>query len=281
MVLKQNKYLGLVSVSIVIYKNDINELKLAIDSVLNSEFIHKLYLVDNSPDDSLKVLQQISPKIEYISNPKNPGFGAAHNIAVKLSEKDDVKYHLILNPDVEFKKDVISELFHFMENNENCALVMPKVLYKNGDLQYLCKKLPTPFELFGKRLPFKSLKNFINYDLELRMFNYNEKLNVPYLSGCFMFCKVKPLVSIGGFDELYFMYMEDLDLTRRLHRDFLTIYYPKVYVIHGYRSESKINKKLLFELIFSAFKYYNKFGWFFDAERRRMNKGLLQKINSL
>ncbi len=273
---------GTLSVSLVMYRNDIEELTIAINSALQSFLVGKIYLVDNSPTDELKILKNIDKnRVEYLFQNANLGFGRAHNIAIKIAQKNKFKYHLILNPDIEFKDNVLERLYSFMEGNENCGMVSPKIFYKNGDLQYLCKKLPSPFELFGKRLPFKSLQEKLNKKLELHEFDYNSILNVPYLSGCFMFCRLSGFDKAGFFDDRYFMYMEDLDLTRSFHRHYETIFFPSVDVTHGFRSESRVNKKLLKALIISAFKYFTKYGWFFDKERTLMNKKLYQRISSL
>ena len=270
------------SVSLVMYCNDIDELTIAINSTLISNLVDKVYLIDNSPTNALKALTQLDPdRIEYLFQNANLGFGRAHNIGIKLSEEECFNYHLILNPDIEFKENVLEKLYASMENNLECGMTMPKVLYNNGDLQYLCKKIPSAFEMFGKRLPFKSLQKKINERLELHNFDYNQILNVPYLSGCFMFCRVNCFSKAGSFDDRYFMYMEDLDLSRSFHRHYQTIFFPEVNVLHGFRSESKVNRKLLKALIISAIKYFNKYGWFFDRERTKMNKLLLKRISKL
>jgi GT2 family glycosyltransferase len=73
------------------------------------------------------------------------------------------------------------------------------------------------------------------------------------------------------YDERYFMYFEDWDLSRRVHKNFETLYFPLVNVYHGY--ESGANKKFNLFIIFikSAFKYFNKWGWFFDKDRNKVN----------
>ena len=86
---------------IVLYKNDKEILLKAINSYLLYNSNTKLFLVDNSPSDSLKCLKN-NNRIEYIHNPTNPGFGAAHNIAIKKSIEIGADYHLVLNPDVYF-----------------------------------------------------------------------------------------------------------------------------------------------------------------------------------
>jgi GT2 family glycosyltransferase len=270
------------SVSLVMYCNCVEELTIAIKSSLISNLVGMIYLIDNSPTNKLKILKELDPKrIVYLFQNSNLGFGRAHNIGIKLSEEKGFKYHLILNPDIEFNGNVLEELHKYMESNKKCGMVMPKVLYKNGDLQYLCKKIPTAFEMFGKRLPFRRLQKKINKNLELHQFDYNKILNVPYLSGCFMFCRVTCFKKAGLFDDRYFMYMEDLDLSRSFHRHFETIFFPEVKIFHGFRSESRVNKKLLKALIISAIKYFNKYGWVFDIERNKMNKNLLERISKL
>jgi GT2 family glycosyltransferase len=269
------------SVSLVMYCNCLEELTTAIQSALKSNLVNKIYLIDNSPTDALKVLKDLDSRVVYLFQNANLGFGRAHNVGIKLSEETGFKYHLILNPDIEFQENVLEKLHSYIESKPSCGMIMPKVTYKNGDLQYLCKKIPSSFEMFGKRLPFKSLQEKINRSLELHEFDYNQILNVPYLSGCFMFCRVSSFAKAGLFDHRYFMYMEDLDLSRSFHRHFETIFYPEVKVIHGYRSESRVNRKLLKALIVSAIKYFNKYGWVFDGERRKMNNKLLERISKL
>ena len=96
-------------------------------------------------------------------------------------------------------------------------------------------------------------------------------MNVPYLTGCFMFLRLSALEQVGLFDERYFMYPEDIDLTRRLHTRFLTLYYPYATVIHDHERASYKNLKMLMIHIVNLCRYFNKWGWIFDAERDRFN----------
>jgi hypothetical protein len=87
------------------------------------------------------------------------GFGAAHNIAIRKSIEGNVKYYLVLHPDIYFEQEVLRELFTYMENNRDLELFMSKVLYSNGEIQYLCKLLATPVDLiFRRSLLFKKFK---------------------------------------------------------------------------------------------------------------------------
>ena len=135
--------------SIVLYKNNVKILTKTINSFLKTELNVKLILVDNSPTDILKKLAN-NKNIEYIYNNRNLGFGKAHNIAIKKSI-EITKYFIVLNPDIYFEKGNIEILFHFMNNNIDIGQIMPKILYPNGDMQYLCKKNPTFLDLFIRR----------------------------------------------------------------------------------------------------------------------------------
>lgn len=259
-----------ITASIVTYKNEYRILKKAINSFLDTDLNVKLYLIDNSPTDEIKQICY-GDRIEYIFNNLNIGFGAGHNIAVKESLNLS-KYHLILNPDIYFAKGNLEKLYEFMESNKNVGLVMPKILYPDGSLQYLCKKLPTPFDLIGRRFIPPFLRQLFQKRLdsfEFKNRNYNEIMEVPYLSGCFMFIRTKVFKEIGMFDERFFMYLEDTDLCRRIGEKYKTVYYPEAVVYHEYAKGSYRSKKLLKIHIESAIKYFNKWGWFFDKSRKK------------
>jgi len=271
-----------INVSIVLFKNDQDLVKKAIYSCVNSVLINRIYLIDNSPTDILSCLASLDSRIEYIFNNANLGFGKAHNIALKRSIEENIPYHLVLNPDVYFEKGVLEELYNFMEANKDVGLIMPKVLYPDGNIQYLCKLLPTPLDLFGRRFlnfgPFKKIVEKSNEVYELRFTGYDKIMEVPYLSGCFMFIRTEVLKKVGLFDEKFFMYLEDTDLSRRIHRVAKTVYYPYVYIYHEYGKGSYKSLKLLYYHIKSAIKYFNKYGWFFDKEREEINRKILEKL---
>ncbi|MFN4197282.1 MAG: glycosyltransferase family 2 protein [Caldimicrobium sp.] len=265
--------------SIVLYNNKKEQVIRAINSFLNTDLDVKLFLIDNSPKDLLRDLENLDQRIKYLFNEANLGYGKAHNIAIRKSMEEGVPYHLVLNPDVYFEKGVLEKLYEFMEENRDVGLIMPKVLYPNGEIQYLCKLLPTPMDLIFRRfIPIKSWKEKRNYIYELRFTGYNRIMNVPYLSGCFMFLRVSALKEVGIFDERYFMYLEDTDLSRRIHKKYKTIYYPFVHIFHEYGKGSYKDLKLLIYHVISAIKYFNKWGWIFDKEREEINVRVLKEL---
>lgn len=261
-----------VTATIVTYKNDVDELLLAINSFLNTKLSIRIYIIDNSPTDCLKEYVNYDNRIEYHFLNENKGFGAGHNKILENTSKMG-KYHLVLNPDIQFDAGTIEALYEFMEKNTTVGNVMPKVVYPNGDLQYLCKLLPTPLDWIGRLIiPFDSMRKCINDTFEMKFADYNQEMNVPYLSGCFMFLRKKTIEEIGLFDTGIFMYGEDTDLNRRIYRKYKTMYYPKVTIVHRHEKGSHKNLRLMWIHIKAAIYYFNKWGWFFDSERKRINK---------
>ena len=264
--------------SIVLYNNKTDILKKTINSVLRSKLFKRIYLVDNSENDFLKTLADNS-EVEYIFNNNNAGYSRGHNIAIEKA-KDNSRYHLVLNPDVYFDEGVLEELYNYMEAHANVGQIMPNVLYENGELQKLCNLLPTPWDLIGRRFfPNQLWFKRMNERYELKGFNYDKCANIPNLSGCFMFLRMEVLEKIKGFDERYFMYMEDVDLTRRVNEIAETVFYPGVSIYHGFQKESYYNFKLLRYHVTSAMKYFNKWGWLFDKQRTLINKKTTKSLH--
>lgn len=240
-----------------------------------------IYLVDNSADDSLaEVARRFGAR--YIHRPDNPGFGAGHNLAMRDALAQGTRYHAVLNPDISFGPEVLPTLTAYMEAHQDIGLIMPDIRYPDGSRQHLCKLLPTPADLWVRRfLPglYRSSGRLDTY--EMRGSGYDSIMDVPALSGCFMFLRASVLERIGGFDERYFMYLEDVDLSRRVGQLARTVFYPKTSIIHAYQKGSYKNSALLMRHIRSAVQYFRKWGWFFDAERRAVNRKALVQLKQM
>ncbi len=258
----------------VVYNHNFELISHLVQTVLDFENTHSLFLIDNSPKDKISANLPVHPKLKYIFNNQNLGYGKAHNVAIKriLNSTD---YHLVLNPDIVFEGKALHQMLLFLEAHSNIGLLMPKVLYGNGEIQYLCKLFPTPFDLIMRRFIPGFLKNKLQARLnqyELKHKNYDAQMEVPNLSGCFMLLRVEVLKIVGLFDEQFFMYLEDTDLSRRINMQFQTIYYPQVSIVHQYEKGSYKSLKLLKYHVVSAFRYFNKYGWFLDTVRTTINK---------
>jgi len=260
--------------SVVAYGTDPNELEQAIRCCQSSARPVEVIVADNSTTPLLESLCR-SLNTKYVYTAKNVGFGSGHNIAVKHASA--APYHLILNPDVQFGAGVLDELLGFMDRNPSIGLVMPQVVYPDGSPQNLCKRLPTPFDIVARRLLPASIQRLFRNRLatfELRDMDLNSILSVPYLSGCFMLLRREAYDRVGGFDERFFMYFEDLDLTRRIHEYYRTVYYPAVSIVHRHEKGSYKSRRLLYCGLESAIRYFNKWGWVSDRERKVINASI-------
>jgi GT2 family glycosyltransferase len=259
--------------SIVLYRNDPSQVKEAIRCFFGSPLAGALVVIDNSPDESLRSVVE-AEGAEYIFTAGNVGFGAAHNIGIR-KYIDISHYHLILNPDTSFDPSTISSLCSFLHEKPNVGLVMPKILYPDMSEQRLCKRLPTPCDLLLRRFiggvawsPIRRrMAKYTLDDIDLT----NPRF-IPNLSGCFMFVRVVALKSVGFFDERYFLYLEDVDLCRRIAEKWDTYYYPHAQIIHEYGNGSYRDLHHLKLHMVSAWKYFNKWGWVFDRKRSELNK---------
>jgi GT2 family glycosyltransferase len=263
--------------SIVTYKTDREELTTVLRCLCDSP-VERIYIVDNSPDDGLGNLVAFHPSVEYLWGHGNIGYGAAHNIAVKKAVDARAKYHIVLNADIRFERGTVERLVEYMEAHSDAGQVMPKVMYPNGDLQYLCKMIPTPLDLVLKRFFPERLSGKTVHKFQLGFTHYDKEMNVPFLSGCFMFLRVSALNDVGLFDERFFMYGEDIDLSRRMHEKYRTMFFPGASIIHAHAAESRTSAKMLKIHIVNIIRYFNKWGWFYDPKRRMYNKLLISRL---
>lgn len=268
------------TVSIVIYKNKAKDVQRALQSLAANNVKVKTYIIDNSPSP-VNVNTDLLPGTCYWRSERNLGFGSAHNLILRQSINNGAKYHLVLNPDVSFSCSVIEKLYSYMESHPEVGNVMPKVCYPDGSNQYLAKQLPTPgkllIRLFHPFLPSK-LVHRINKDYELQDLPQEMPINVPSLSGCFMFLRVDALRWAGIFDERFFLYFEDFDLIRRISAGYKTVYFPQLMIKHRYLRASRRNLPAFASHVASGVKYFNKWGWFLDKNRRKANNKILRDI---
>ena len=162
--------------------------------------------------------------------------------------------------------------------NYDVAQLQPMLRYPDGRLQLTTRLLPTPFDLIFRRFMPKKMGEKMNYRYTLEFWDHKTPANIPYHQGSFMFFRLSAFDKVGLFDERYFMYPEDIDITRRMHKYYRTMYWPLVSVVHAHRAASYKSKKMLKIHMENMVKYFNKWGWFFDKERSEWNKKLLKEL---
>lgn len=225
----------LISIVIVNYRVP-EHLRETIRSIQEAELYNKaeIIIVDNaSEDDSKAQITGEFPTVNWIQLKNNIGFGKACNVGVQNATGT---YILLLNPDTIIAKNTLSVSVDFMEKHPGAGLMGPKILSSDGTLQASCKRgFPTPSATFyhftGLSRLFPKSKRFGRYNLTFM--DPDTTGEVDAISGSFMFLPRKVFLEVGGFDEQFFMYGEDLDLCYRIHDKGYSIWYhPTTQIIH-------------------------------------------------
>ncbi|HPQ08673.1 MAG TPA: glycosyltransferase [Bacteroidia bacterium] len=204
-------------------------------SHLNIEII----VVDNhSVDGSVQLIKEKFPEITLIENKENVGFSKANNQGIRIAKG---KYILLLNPDTVLQEDTLVKCYEFMEQHSDAGALGVKMFDGKGNFLPESKRgLPTPmvafYKIFGLSKLFPKSKIFGKY--HLTYLDNNTTHSVDVLSGAFMFIRADVLKKIGGLDEDYFMYGEDIDLSYRITQaGYKNYYFAGTSIIH-YKGES-------------------------------------------
>lgn len=267
-----------VRASIVTYRTERAELRRCVES-LHAAGVSSVAVVDNSPDESLKDFCLEKLRVGYTHSERNLGYGAAHNIELRRSlDRPEVDYHLVINSDVYFAPDVIRLIVGRMDSDSAIGQLIPRTLYPDGREQAVVRLLPAPADLIFRRFLPARLAVRRNRRFLLEFWNHASEADVPYHQGSFMFLRTEALRRCGLFDERFFMYPEDIDLTRRIHRCFRTVFWPGATIVHAHRAASYKSLRMLCIHTVNMIRYFNKWGWIFDSERREFNRRLLRDL---
>ncbi len=245
----------LVTASIVTY-NDTGKAYNAVSSLKNNtkNCDLKVFIFDNA--SKIIDIRLNSEADAFIRSEENLGFGAAHN---KILQYEMGKYHAIVNPDITVDSDVLSALADVLDKNPDICMVTPKVMNTDGTEQKLPKRIPTMKYVFLGRLArlggyFKKVRDeYVRADE-----NFCEITDIDFCSGCFFMIRSEVFREIGGFDERFFMYLEDADLTIRARRFGRVVYCPNISVEHLWERGSAKNLKLFVIHLISFFKFLRK-----------------------
>lgn len=242
-----------VSASIVTY-NDINRAPATVDSIVKNTKKHplKLYVIDNASSDGTADFIEKSGQAIVIKNTDNIGFGAAHNMVLKETLG---KYHFVINPDITINSDVISDMVDYFEGNPDVVMAMPKILNFDGSEQKLPKERPTFKRLFLGRLSDKIRAEYVWADKDITV-----PTEINFCTGCFFCIRSDIFKKVLGFDDRYFMYLEDADLALKAKSKGKVMMLPQFVVTHAWERESSKSFKYLFIHIISSFKFLLKWG---------------------
>ena len=209
-----------------------------------------LVVDNNSSDGSVDYIRQRFPSAQVIANKDNPGFSKANNQAIQIAKGE---YILILNPDTLVAEDTFDICIDFMNKNADAGALGVKMIDGKGNFLPESKRaLPTPevafYKMFGLARIFPQSHRFGRYHLSY--LSKDDTNRVDILSGAFMFFRKKVLDEIGYFDETFFMYGEDIDLSYRVLKAGYQNYYLADTTIIHYKGESTKKGSLNYVRVF-------------------------------
>lgn len=210
----------------------------------------EIFVVDNNGgDETLPFMKARFPEVHFIANASNVGFGRANNQAIMQCHGE---FTIILNPDTIITPHCISQPLQWMQSHSDCGAIGLHMVDGNGVFLPESKRaFPTPWvsfcKIFGLSSLFPRSRWFAKY--HLRYLNEWTPHQVDILSGAYMFCRTKLLQKLKGFDEDFFMYGEDIDLSYRIKLAGFKNWYLPVNMIH-YKGESTKKDSLRYVRVF-------------------------------
>lgn len=265
-------------ISMVLYRPDPEVLRASLDSVAAAAgalsaatgTAGRLWIVDNGdepPDGPVHAVIDAfrasgTLPVEVLSGHGNVGYGAGHNLAIRRGHG---RHHLVLNYDVLLERDALVAAFRFLDANPDTILLTPKVFNERGEQEFLCKRMPSLFDLALRAFAPEPLKRVFRRRLdryEMRDLTRDAVVRgVQHVSGAFMLFRRDALARLGGFDESFFLYFEDFDLSHRAAELGVVAYVPEVRLVHfGGKAATKGATHIrLFAQ--SALRFFHKHGW--------------------
>ena len=248
-----------VSVIIVSYKVRYY-IEQCLNSVLRSVPDAQILVVDNKSDDgTVEYLRERFPEADIISNDYNAGFGKANNIALA---KATGRYVLFLNPDTVVAERTIPGCVEYMDAHPEVGAVGVRMQYGDGRFAVESRRsLPTPsvsfWHMTGLGRMFPRSKVFAKY--HLTYLDKTQECPIDVVSGAYMFVRKEALDKTGGFDESFFMYGEDIDLSYRIMQAGYVNRYLPLPIVH-YKGESTIKTSYKYAKVFydAMLIFFNK-----------------------
>jgi GT2 family glycosyltransferase len=268
------------SVSIVLHNSSLEFLRRTLQSLHSSAQVAReagcldrvtVYLVDNASEEAYRVRLDREMAdwplskfftVLYSAQASNRGFGFGHNTVLPLLTSD---FHLVLNPDVELEGDTLRAGLSSLLQCDDVALTSPIVFGGNGEQEFLCKRYPSVLVLFLRGFAPRIIRRLFQQrlaDYEMRdLCGGEQQVNVAIASGCFMLVRTNALRAVRGFNDDFFLYFEDFDLSLRLRKQGRLVYDPAMRIVHhgGYAaSKGWLHLKYFSN---SAVMFFNRHGW--------------------
>jgi GT2 family glycosyltransferase len=220
----------------------------------------EVIVIENASDDgSPQMVQDKYPWVNLQVQSTNLGFGKGHNLGFGLAKG---KVLVALNSDTVVHAGALASMAAFLSENPDIGIAGPKLLNPDGSLQLSCRRFPTPIAALFRNTPFGKLfpKNRFTREYLMSDWAHDEPRDVDWVSGAALFLSRDAYAKIGGFDERFFMFLEDVDICKRAHEaGFRVVYYPKAVITHAIgRSTDLAANAMIRQFHQSMMLYYKK-----------------------
>ncbi len=256
------------SATIVVY-NHWQEALTAAATVLDCTRRHPLtlYLVDNaSPDGSGPQLEQAAQGlttrpgqvVRVICRSRNQGFGAGHNTVLpQLSSQ----VHFILNPDIQLMEDTLSDLAEWMEAHPDVVMARPGLQFPDGRIQALPLRRCSLRAMVYRQLPMLKFWSKYNDAYLMADADLTQPTEIQFCTGSFSAVRTEDFRAVGGFDEGYFMYVEDADLTQKMMQQGKVYLVPQYTAVHAWHRAAHRQLRPCLWQTRSLLRYFRKWGF--------------------
>jgi GT2 family glycosyltransferase len=223
-------------------------------------FPFEVLVLDNASwDGSVQMVEKEFPQVRLLVSEVNLGFAKGHN---ELARHARGRYLFILNPDTVVMPDALTRLVQFAEAHPEAGIIGPKLLNPDGSLQYSCRRFPNPVAAIFRNTPLGRLFPHNRYTRDYLMldWDHNSVREVDWVSGAAMLVRREVYEQLGGFDEQFFIYVEDVDLCYRAWQaGWRVLYYPDAVIVHSIgRSTDLVANKMIITFHQSMYKFYKK-----------------------
>lgn len=220
-----------------------------------------LYLIDNcSPDDTAAQLaaQKWDDRVELICLKQNLGFGGGHNAVLS---RLDSRYHFVLNPDVLVDSPVFTQMTEWMEAHPQVVMATPQLYFPDGRIQHLPRRKPNFMGLLARQLPQGGPLERFDRHYTMQDRDLTRPQEIQFCTGSFFCIRTQVYRKMGGFDQGYFMYVEDADITQKAMKYGKVFLLPQFRATHAWHRNTMRDASHFRMQLKSMFRYWRKWGF--------------------
>lgn len=233
------------SLSVIIVSWNVKEkLKKNLDALFKSEgdFGFEVFVVDNdSKDGSVKMVKNNFPEVKLIANKENLGFSKANNQAIKQAKGDFI---LLLNPDMQVQEDTLDKMIKWMKENKQASVTGCKLVNEKGEIVSHVRRFPRFLDQLAIVLKLPHIFPGVLNKYLIKDFDYSKESKVDSIRGSFFMIRREMIENIGGLDERYFIWFEEVDYCKQVYQNGGEVWYAPfaTCVDHVGQSFSQVNR---------------------------------------